>query len=94
MEDYPKTLLEVEERFSTEEACREYLFMLRWPSGFRCPCCDHQKFWVVRDLYECTECGFQTSITAGTIFQDTKKPLRLWFRTVLHITSQKYGANA
>lgn len=95
MEDYPKTLLEVEERFSTEEACREYLFMLRWPDGFRCPRCENQKFWTRnRGLYECTGCGHQASITAGTIFQDTKKPLRLWFRAIWHITNQKYGANA
>lgn len=31
---------------------------------------------------------------AGTVFQDTKKPLRLWFRAIWHLTSQKYGANA
>jgi len=95
MEDYPKTLLEVEERFSTEKDCKEYLFMLRWPDGFQCPSCGYQKFWAKsRGLYECTHCSCQTSITAGTIFQDTKKPLRLWFRAVWHITSQKYGDNA
>jgi transposase-like protein len=45
-------------------------------------------------LYHCGQCGLQTSILAGTIFQDTKKPLRLWFRAMWHVTSQKYGANA
>jgi len=45
-------------------------------------------------LYECARCGFQASVTAGTIFQDTKKPLRLWFRAIWHLTGQKYGANA
>jgi len=45
-------------------------------------------------LHECAGCGFQTSIIAGTIFQETKKPLSLWFRAIWHITSQKYGANA
>jgi len=95
MEDYPKTLLALEERFSTEESCREYLFLLRWPNGFLCPRCKHNKFWVkTRGTYECISCGCQTSVTAGTIFQDTKKPLRLWFRAIWHITTQKYGANA
>ncbi len=37
MEDYPQNLPEFEARFSSEEACREYLFRLRWPDGFRCP---------------------------------------------------------
>lgn len=95
MEDYPKTLLEIEERFNTEEDCREYLFILRWPNGFQCPRCGYHKYWVKsRGLYECAHCSCQTSITAGTIFQDTKKPLRLWFSAIWHITSQKYGANA
>lgn len=95
MEDYPETLIELEKRFSTEEACREYLFKLRWPNGFQCPRCRRQKYWTGdRGLYECAECRFQTSITAGTIFQDTKRPLILWFRAIWHVTSQKYGANA
>jgi len=46
------------------------------------------------DLYRCVRCHFRSSVAAGTIFQDTKKPLRLWFRAIWHLTSQKYGANA
>jgi len=95
MEDYPKTLLEFEAQFATEGACLEYLFKLRWPEGFRCLHCGHEKAWSTnRNLYHCVCCGFQTSITAGTIFQDTKKSLRLWFRAIWHLTNQKYGANA
>lgn len=95
MEDYPRTLLEFEERFATEEACLEYLFKMRWPEGFQCTQCRHEKAWsTTRGLFHCAYCGFQTSVTAGTIFQDTKKPLRLWFRAIWHLTSQKYGANA
>jgi len=95
MEDYPKTLLEFEQRFSTEEACVEYLFNLRWPDGFRCLRCGHPEAWAMRrGLYRCRSCRFETSVTAGTIFQDTRKPLRLWFHAIWHLTSQKYGANA
>jgi len=95
MEEYPKTLLELEERFATDEACLEYLFKIRWPEGFRCPNCGHEKAWSTkRNLFHCARCGFQTSVTAGTIFQDTRKPLRLWFRAIWHVTNQKYGANA
>lgn len=96
MEDYPRTLLEFEEHFSTEEACRKYLFNLRWPEGFRCPQCGNDKGWPIKPffLYECARCSFQVYVMAGTIFQDTKKPLRLWFRAIWTITSQKYGANA
>jgi transposase-like protein len=95
MEDYPRTLLEFETRFASEEACRRYLVELRWPEGFVCPRCGHGKAWLTsRGLYHCAGCHRQTSVTAGTIFQDTRKPLRLWFRAMWHVTSQKYGASA
>lgn len=95
MEDYPKTLLEFAERFATEKACAEYLFKIRWPEGFRCPQCGHDKAWSTkRGLFHCGCCGFQASVTAGTIFQDTKMQLRLWFWAIWHLTNQKYGANA
>ena len=75
MEDYPGTLLELERRFSTEEACREYLAQLRWPDGFRCPRCGHSEAWcTARGLHHCEQCRHQSSVLAGTIFQDTKKP--------------------
>jgi hypothetical protein len=44
MEDYPENIMEFEKRFSTEEVYRDYLFKLKWPNGFRCPRCDHEKF--------------------------------------------------
>lgn len=95
MEDFPKSLLEMESRFATEEACQAYLAKLRWPSGFRCPRCGVEKAWIRSNgLFECSTCRLQTSVTAGTIFQDTKKPLSLWFKAMWHVTSQKYGANA
>lgn len=95
MEDYPLALAEFEARFSTEEACREYLFQLRWPNGFQCPKCPGTKAWMVRTiLMQCCECGHQTSVTAGTIFQDTRTPLTVWFRAMWYVTSQKNGASA
>lgn len=95
MEDYPRTLLEFNERFSSEEACRNYLHKMRWPSGFECPHCGHKVAWPTkRYQYRCATCDVQTSVTSGTIFHQTRKPLRLWFQVMWHITSQKYGANA
>ena len=95
MEDFPRDLTEFEAHFSTEEACREYLFRLRWPDGFRCPRCGGRKAWPLREvLLQCSACGHQSSVTAGTIFQDTRKPLTLWFRAIWWVTSQKNGASA
>lgn len=95
MEDYPKTLLEFENRFSTEKGCRDSLFKLRWPAGFACPKCGQVKAWPLNDrLYQCANCNYQTSVIAGTIFQDTHKSLALWFRAIWWITGQKNGASA
>ena len=95
MEDYPRSLSELDARFSTEDACRDYLFQLRWPQGFVCPRCGPQKAWSVGTTrYECAGCGYQASVTAGTLFQDTHKPLTMWFRAVWWVTSQKNGASA
>ena len=61
MEDYPQTLQQFEARFSTEEDCRENLFQLRWPEGFRCPRCGCGKAWAVRaTLFQCSSCDCQT----------------------------------
>lgn len=95
MEDYPRTLDELEARFSDEDACLQYLFGLRWPNGFRCSRCGGEKSWSVRKtLYQCSDCGHQTSVIAGTIFEGTRKPLAIWFRAIWWIVSQKNGASA
>ena len=95
VEDYPRNRSEFEARLSTEAACREYLVKLRWPDGFWCPRCGGRKSWPVRGvLLQCAGCGHQSSVTAGTIFQDTRKPLTLWFRAMWAVTSQKNGASA
>ncbi len=95
IEDFPQTLTEFEDRFATEEACRDYLVALRWPEGFVCPYCGSTDAWSTsRGLWHCRSCSRQTSATAGTIFHQSRKPLRLWFSAMWYITSQKYGVNA
>lgn len=95
MEDYPRTLSEFRNRFATEEACTAYLTALRWPDGFKCPKCGGGSGWEMsRGLFLCKECRSQISVTSGTIFHQTRKPLRVWFEAMWHITNQKYGANA
>jgi predicted amidophosphoribosyltransferase len=90
MEDYPKTIAEFEKRFATENACQDYLFVLRWPDGFVCPRCLGQKSWLTdRGLLVCSVCGYHASLRAGTIFQGSRKPLQMWFRAIWWITSQK-----
>jgi transposase-like protein len=87
--------MEFERQFASEEACRAYLVQVRWPKGVRCLRCQHANVWPTsRGLYHCARCGFQTSVLAGTIFQDTKQDLRLWFRAIWYVTNQKSGVSA
>jgi len=95
VDEYPRTLAEFEARFATDDACRAYLVQLRWPAGFRCPRCGATTAWPVRTvLWQCAACGRQTSVTAGTIFQDTRTPLTTWFRAMWAVTSSKTGTSA
>src|SRR3990172_9592719 len=95
MEDYPRTLLEFERRFATEAACRAYLAALRWPEGITCSRCPGRRgLETGRGLWMCSACGHQVSVTAGTIFQDTRLPLTLWFRALWSVTNQKTGSSA
>jgi len=95
MEDYPKTLSEFEDSFSSEESCRDYLYNLRWPKGFLCLHCGNDKAWPIGTvLFQCARCDHQISVIAGTIFHGTHKPLTFWFRAIWWVTGQKNGASA
>src|SRR5258708_32493071 len=89
-EDYPRTLLELERRFSREEACAAYLGSLRWPRGWVCPRCAGQAASSVRRArWRCGQCRDELSVTAGTIFQDSHLPLTTLFRATCPGTSQE-----
>ena len=94
--DYPRTFQEMEQWFRDDAACREYIRHLRWPSGFICPHCGVSgEPWTMSDqLLRCRNCHARTSLTAGTIFEGTRKPLRTWFMAMWFLTSQKNGVSA
>lgn len=92
---YPRTFEEFLEWFSTEEGCSQYLEWIRWPDGFVCPECKGTKAWRTdRGLLHCQECGRQSSATSGTVFEDSRKPLRLWFHVMWLMMAQKTGLSA
>ena len=75
------------ELFDNEEACRECLFRLRWPTGFLCPRCGCEiATRTRRGLWLCRSCRHQASITAGTIFQGSHLPLTKWFEAMWYVT--------
>jgi predicted RNA-binding Zn-ribbon protein involved in translation (DUF1610 family) len=94
-EQYPKNFIEFLEQFKDEESCGKYLFAIKWPAGFHCPKCGKEKYWLTaQNLIHCSSCGHQTSLTAGTIFQGTRKPLLLWFHIMWWVVAQKTGVSA
>ena len=95
-DEYPANLVEFNDWFNSDQACREYLEIIRWPDGFRCPRCGTSRHWVLgkRGIKECAECHYQTSVIAGTVFDGTRKSLRLWFLAMWLITSEKNGISA
>lgn len=94
-EKYPKDFQEFLFQFRTEEDCWEYIFDLRWPDGFTCPICNSNKYWLTnKGLIHCSTCERQISITSGTIFHGTRKPLLLWFYIMWWVVAQKTGASA
>lgn len=94
--DYPRTFNEFNRFFADEAACREYLTGLRWPAGYRCPrCASSGPPWITgRGYLHCRDCGAEISVTAGTVFERTRVPLKTWFAAIWFVTSQKHGANA
>ena len=89
-------LITFQRRFGTEKACRKRLFELRWPEGFRCPRCGfHEAYYLEnRSLYQCVECKFQTSLTAGTVMHRTRTPLVKWFWAIYLVATDKRGLSA
>ncbi len=93
---YPQTWSEFLARFPTEEACLAYLEGLRWPQGFVCPGCGVMSApsRATRGRLLCKDCGCQSTVTAGTIFDKTRTPLRVWLAGAWYVTNQKLGVSA
>lgn len=92
---YPRTFEEFLEWFASEADCAKYLEWIRWPGGFVCPECQGTKAWRTdRGLWHCQGCQRQSSVTAGTVFEDSRKSLRLWFHVMWLMMAQKTGLSA
>ena len=94
--DFPKTAMEFEARFASEEDCRAYWIEARWGGEPTCARCSSTRVWTIREgtTFECAECGHQTSLTSGTLLEKTRKPLKMWFRAVFEISTRRTGISA
>jgi transposase-like protein len=97
MVERPGSLPAFEARFPDNEACARWLFEKRWPQGFRCPGCGHDKGWELGRgtlLVECARCHRQTSVTAGTVLHRSHLPLKLWFLAAWLVATHRNGISA
>ena len=94
--DYPENWNDFLDWFATEESCLAYLERLRWNSGFICPRCGcaGEAYRASRTRLMCRACQHQSSVTAGTIFDKTRTPLRVWLAAAWYLTNQKQGVSA
>src|SRR5262249_51901268 len=93
----PMNLMRLMERFGSDDACRECLEALRWPTGVACPRCARQtgiSRLSTRNQFECEGCGYHFSVTSGTIFHDSHLPLSKWLAAVYLIVESKKGISA
>ena len=92
-----RSLSEFQKAFSDEASCVAFLFKRRWPDGFICPGCSERRAAVLKSrprLYECLDCGRQTSITAGTAMHRSKLPLTAWFWAAHLMATHSNGMSA
>lgn len=91
----PRSLAELDEMFSDESDCREYLAAIRWRRGFVCPHCGDrpQAQCSNRGLWRCPTCDEVSSPATGTVFDRSRLPLRTWYRAVWEVFATDGGAN-
>ncbi len=94
------TLTYLMDHFKTEEDCKTFLRDRRWPAGVRCPRCGNEHVYALKSRpfhWQCQKCdtkGYRFSVTAGTIFENTKYPLRTWFQVAYLMMQSKKGMSA
>ncbi|WP_211704287.1 IS1595 family transposase, partial [Paraburkholderia aspalathi] len=95
-EDFPRTWSQFLDWFATEDDCLRYLERLRWRVGFVCPSCASRDapYRASRSRLVCQSCRHQCTVTAGTIFEKTRTPLKVWLAAAWYMTSQKHGVSA
>src|SRR3954453_3035682 len=97
MTELPRSLPEFEAQFPDEAACARWLLERRWPDGFRCPACGHDKAWELgreRLTLQCAACERQVSVTAGTVLHGSHLGLRPWFLAAWLMATHKNGISA
>lgn len=97
------TFSEFDALFHNESDCRTYLFARRWPNGVHCARCNNEHVYESKARpwhWQCKKCGknnrapYRFSLTTGTIFEESKKPLLMWFKVLHLMVTSKKGMSA
>ena len=100
------TLIQIIQRFDTDDKARKHLESVIWKDGVTCPHCQCNaiaKFSTITanpekkvraGLRYCAECKSQFTVTIGTIFEDSKIPLRKWLIAWYLLCSSKKGISS
>ena len=91
----PSHQLAFEQMFSNEAQCEDYIIKVKYENGFICPQCKHNEYWKqTRRRLCCKSCRMKISLLKGTLFEQSNKPLVLWFRVIWSMIVQKNGMSA
>jgi len=92
---YPGSYAELRAWFPDDDACMDYLDWLRWPNGVVCPACGWTAITAASGrVWRCGGCRKRVSRTAGTIFENTRTPLTVWFAAGWYMTADPGGVSA
>lgn len=91
-------LIEFQQRYTTNEACQNHLFLMKWPSGYKCEKCGHDQYYETSTrklkLYECKQCRYQSTVTVRTVMEKSRTDLPKWFLAVYLVAHDKRGISA
>ena len=92
------SLIQFVSQFSSERTCESHLFLMKWPQGYRCLKCEHDHHYEIKTrrliLYECKACGYQTTVTVGTVMEKSRTLLNKWFLAIFLAAHDKRGVSA
>ena len=93
--EYPRNQMEFDKIFLSEDNCIQYLIEVKWPAGYKCSKCSSDDYWLLsRRRLKCKRCSSVITITSNTFFDQSNKPLTLWFRAIWWMNAQKNGVSA
>ena len=97
MTESPASLVAFQRRFPDDDACARRLIAVRWPNGFRCPACGHDRGWELKTRlhsFECARCHRQALVVAGTLPHRTRLSLAIRFRDAYLMATHCNGISA